>query len=91
MVEQPVSSIYNLGTGKARSFNDLVKATFTALGKEKVIEYVDMPEDIRDRYQYFTEADMKKLTDAGYHTAFTSLEDGVREYVQNYLTEHSCY
>jgi ADP-L-glycero-D-manno-heptose 6-epimerase len=91
MVEQPVSSIYNLGTGKARSFNDLVKATFTALGKEQVIEYVDMPEDIRDRYQYFTEADMKKLTDAGYHTAFTSLEDGVREYVQNYLTEHSCY
>ena len=88
--EQPLwnlskNGLYNLGTGKARSFEDLEKATFAAMGKPVQIEYIDMPEDIRDKYQYFTEADMHKLREAGYQQAFTTLEEGVREYVQDYL------
>jgi ADP-L-glycero-D-manno-heptose 6-epimerase len=80
------SGLYNLGTGKARTFNDLVKATYAGMGKEPVIEYIDMPEDIRDKYQYFTEADMTKLRNEGYTEPFASLEDGVGDYVKNYLT-----
>jgi len=80
------SGIYNLGTGKARSFNDLVKAIFKTLGKPENIRYVDIPIDIRDKYQYFTEADMAKLTTAAkYDSPFTSLEAGIEDYVQNYL------
>ena len=85
------SGIYNLGTGKARTFHDLVKATFDALNLETKIEFIDMPEDIRDKYQYFTEADMNKLRNAGYTDAFASLEEGVRDYVQHYLSEHKYY
>ncbi|MBK8086605.1 MAG: ADP-glyceromanno-heptose 6-epimerase [Chitinophagaceae bacterium] len=85
------SAIYNLGTGKARSFHDLVAATFHALGLETKIEFIDMPEDIRDKYQYFTEADMTKLKEAGYSNAFSSLEDGVGDYVKNYLSGHKYY
>jgi ADP-L-glycero-D-manno-heptose 6-epimerase len=85
------SGIYNLGTGKARSFNDLVKTTFTALDLETKIEYIDMPEDIRDKYQYFTEADMHKLENAGYRFPFYSLEEGVTDYVRNYLAKGSYY
>ncbi|MFY7963418.1 MAG: ADP-glyceromanno-heptose 6-epimerase [Chitinophagaceae bacterium] len=77
--------LYNLGTGKARSFEDLVKATFAGLDLQPNIEYIDMPMDIRDKYQYFTEANMKKLTDAGYSKSFYSLEDGINDYVRNYL------
>jgi ADP-L-glycero-D-manno-heptose 6-epimerase len=80
------NGIYNLGTGKARTFNDLAKATFTAMEKEPVIEYIDMPEDIRDKYQYFTEADMTKLKQAGYTESFYSLEEGIKNYVTAYLT-----
>lgn len=83
--QHPSSGIYNLGTGKARSFYDLVAATFNALGLPTNIEYIDMPEDIRDKYQYFTEAEMQKLIAAGYSEAFTSLEAGVDDYVRNYL------
>ena len=79
------SGLYNLGTGKARSFEDLAKATFAAMGKQSVIEYIDMPEDIRDKYQYFTEANMSKLQKAGYTEKFCSLEEGVTDYVKNYL------
>lgn len=79
------SGLYNLGTGKARSFEDLAKATFAAMGKQPVIEYIDMPEDIRDKYQYFTEANMSKLQKAGYTEKFCSLEEGVTDYVKNYL------
>ena len=79
------SGIYNLGTGKARSFNDLGKSTFTALDKPVQINYIDTPLDIRDKYQYFTEANMKKLIDIGYTKPFYTLEDGVKDYVQNYL------
>jgi ADP-L-glycero-D-manno-heptose 6-epimerase len=79
------SGLYNLGTGKARTFNDLAKSTFAAMGKEPVIEYINMPEDIRDKYQYFTEADMNKIRNAGYKEDFFSLEEGVADYVRNYL------
>ena len=85
------SGLYNLGTGKARSFDDLVKATFAGMGKEPVIEYIDMPEDIRDKYQYFTQADMNKLKAAGYTRPFYSLEDGVIDYVKNYLLKKEYY
>ncbi len=79
------NGIYNLGSGKARTFLDLAKATFKALGKEPNIEFIDTPIDIRDKYQYFTEANMNKLINAGYTKPFTSLEDGVNDYVTNYL------
>lgn len=85
------SGLYNLGTGKARTFEDLVKATFAGMGKEPVIEYIDMPEDIRDKYQYFTEADMSKLRNAGYKDRFYTLEEGVGEYVKNFLLLRKYY
>ncbi len=88
--EQP-SGIYNLGSGKARTFLDLTKNTFKAMGKEPNIGFIDTPEDIRDKYQYFTEADMQKLIDAGYNTPFHSLEKGVSDYVSNYLMEGVYY
>ncbi len=92
LMENPVASgLYNLGTGKARTFEDLVKATFTAMSREPVIEYIDMPEDIRDKYQYFTEADMTKLRSTGYEEKFYSLEDGVADYVKKYLLKKEYY
>lgn len=77
--------IYNVGTGKARSFNDLAKAIFTALGIKPDIRYIDIPADIRNNYQYFTEATTGKLREAGYTDAFFSLEAGVDEYIKNLL------
>lgn len=85
MDKQPESGLYNLGTGTARSFNDLAKNTFTSLDLEPKISYRDTPEDIRDKYQYFTEADITKLLNAGYDGGFFSLEEGVKDYVQNFL------
>lgn len=79
------SGIYNLGTGKARTFNDLAKATFSALNKMPNISFIDTPEDIRDKYQYFTQGDMQKLKNIGYKKSFTTLEKGVDEYVKFYL------
>jgi ADP-L-glycero-D-manno-heptose 6-epimerase len=79
------NGLYNLGTGKARSFYDLAANTFIAQGLTPNIEFVDMPEDIRDKYQYFTEANMNKLRAAGYDKPFSSLEEGVADYVANYL------
>jgi len=79
------SGLYNLGTGKARTFLDLVKATFNAAGIPEDISFIDTPEDIRDKYQYFTQANMDKLRSIGYTTPFTSLEEGVADYVKNYL------
>jgi ADP-L-glycero-D-manno-heptose 6-epimerase len=81
------SGIYNLGSGKARTFLDLAKNTFKALGKEPNIAFIPTPEDIRDKYQYFTEAKMDKLTSIGYHKPFSSLEAGVEDYVKNYLSK----
>ncbi len=83
--------IYNLGTGKARTFNDLVYATYAAIHKEPFIVYIDMPEDIRDKYQYFTEANMQKLHNAGYDEPFYSLEEGVLDYVSNYLIKEKIW
>jgi ADP-L-glycero-D-manno-heptose 6-epimerase len=91
MENQPDSGIYNLGTGKARSFEDLVKATYAGLDMEPEIQYVDMPEDIRDKYQYFTEANMAKLKKAGYTQEFYSLEKGIGDYVRNYLANAKYY
>ena len=91
MKDQPTPGIYNLGTGIARTFKDLVKATFSALGLEDNIEYIDMPLDIREKYQYFTQADMHKLHDAGYTQAFSSLEEGIGEYVRTYLAQKTYY
>lgn len=82
---KPESGLYNLGTGKARTFLDLAKATFTACDKKTIIDFVDTPADIRDKYQYFTEADMAKLKNAGFNKEFYSLEEGVNDYVRNYL------
>ena len=81
------SGIYNLGSGKARTFLDLTKAVFRALDEPENISFVDTPADIRDKYQYFTEANMKKLRSIGFDTKFHSLEDGVSDYVKNYLVE----
>jgi ADP-L-glycero-D-manno-heptose 6-epimerase len=88
---KPASGLYNLGTGQARSFLDLAKGTFAAMGKEENISFIDTPIDIRDKYQYFTEANMTKLKNAGYKKEFYSLEDGIRDYVQNYLREKNYY
>jgi len=79
------SGLYNLGTGKARSFVDLAKATFTAMGKPENIEFIPTPADIRDKYQYFTEARMNKLRGIGYDQAFYTLESGIHDYVREYL------
>jgi ADP-L-glycero-D-manno-heptose 6-epimerase len=85
------NGLYNLGTGTARSFNDLVKATFSGLDLDVNIEFIDMPEDIRDKYQYFTEANMDKLKLAGYNQPFLPLEQGVDDYVRNYLNKNLYY
>lgn len=82
-----VSGLFNLGSGKARSFKDLVTATFQALDLQPNIEFIDTPIEIRDKYQYYTEARMNKLTSAGYNQPMYSLEDGVTDYVQNYLNQ----
>lgn len=80
-----VSGLFNCGTGEARTWNDLAAAVFASTGREQQIIYVDMPEVLRDKYQYFTQADMRKLRDAGYDQPFTSIEDGVGDYVKSYL------
>jgi ADP-L-glycero-D-manno-heptose 6-epimerase len=89
--DNSLNGLYNLGTGKARSFYDLAANTFTAQGLEPNIEFIDMPLDIRDKYQYFTEANMSKLIAAGYDKPFSSLEEGVKDYVSNYLVPSKGY
>ena len=79
------NGIFNIGSGQARTWNELARAVFSALGREPRIEYIDMPESIRDKYQYFTQADIDKLLATGYDQPITSLEDAVRDYVVNYL------
>lgn len=91
METPPTSGIYNLGSGTARTFLDLTKNTFKAMGKAEDISFVDTPEDIRDKYQYFTEADMSKLIESGYDIPFHSLEEGVADYVTNYLETETYY
>jgi ADP-L-glycero-D-manno-heptose 6-epimerase len=91
MEQQPASGLYNAGTGQARTFKDLVKAIFASLQLPENIEYVDTPVDIRDKYQYFTEADMSKLMQAGYAVPFQSLEAGINDYITNYLAKGSYF
>lgn len=91
MENKPQSGIYNLGSGKARTFLDLAKNTFKALNKEEHISFIDTPADIRDKYQYFTEADMSKLIAQGYNKPFYTLEEGVADYVENYLSAEKYY
>lgn len=85
------NGIYNAGTGRARTFNDLAAAIFDSLAIKPNIEYVDTPGDIRDKYQYFTEANMNKLREAGYNEIFFSLEDGIDHYVKDFLLSHQYY
>jgi ADP-L-glycero-D-manno-heptose 6-epimerase len=79
------NGIFNIGTGNARTWNDLVTIIFKSLNKQVNVEYIEMPESIRDKYQYFTQANLHKLFDAGYDQPITSLEDGINDYVKNYL------
>ncbi|HPH37689.1 MAG TPA: NAD-dependent epimerase/dehydratase family protein, partial [Sediminibacterium sp.] len=85
------NGLFNLGTGKARTFIDLVNATFAGMDIDPNIEFIDMPLDIRDKYQYFTEANMVKLQNAGYTKPFFSLEQGVNDYVRHYLSANKYY
>jgi len=91
MESRPESGIYNLGSGKARTFLDLAVNTFRAMDKEPDISFIDTPIDIRDKYQYYTEANMQKLIDAGFDKGFHSLEAGVEDYVKNYLIPDKTY
>ena len=91
MQNKPANGLYNIGTGKARTFKDLVTAIFTTLNLPVNIEFVDTPADIRDKYQYFTEADMHKIISAGYTTPSYTLEEGVSEYVKDYLINSSYF
>ncbi len=88
MDNKNVNGIFNVGTGKARTFYDLGKATFEALHKRGMIEFKEMPESLKEKYQYYTEANMKKLRSVGYTKEFFSLEDGVKDYVINYLSKN---
>lgn len=87
MQQRKHSGIYNLGTGRARTFLDLARSVFAAAGKPERIRFIDTPEDIRDKYQYFTEARVEKLQREGYKKPFTSLEEGIRQYVKEFLIE----
>ena len=82
MEERKQSGIFNLGSGEARTFLDLVNAVFDSMGLEPNIEFIDTPEDIRDTYQYFTEAEMGKIKEHGYQNGFLSIEKGVLKYVK---------
>jgi ADP-L-glycero-D-manno-heptose 6-epimerase len=88
---RPENGLYNAGTGKARAFLHLVEAVFAALNKKPEIDFIDTPEDIRDKYQYFTQADMSKLLSKGYNKPFVSLEAGVNDYVSNFLKDNKYF
>lgn len=91
MQSHPANGLYNAGTGTARTFKDLVTAIFNTLHLPVNIEYIDTPADIRDKYQYFTEADMNKIIATGYGTPFYTMEEGVAEYIEDYLLENAYY
>jgi len=80
-----INGLFNIGTGKPRTWNDLVRAVFDAMGKKPSIEYIDMPQQLRNQYQYFTQAEITRLRNAGYDKGTISIEDAVKDYVQNYL------
>lgn len=89
--DKEIAGIYNLGTGEANSWNKLVKNVFIAMDKDSNIEYIEMPKQLSKQYQNFTQANMSKFRDAGFETTFTSLEDSVKDYVQNYLKKKNKY
>jgi len=91
VTDPQLCGIYNMGTGKSRTFYDLVAATFKAMGKETNVEYIEMPEDIRNQYQYFTEANMEKFNKLLPNFEFNELEDSISDYVQNFLTQNNPY
>lgn len=92
MLDHPeVSGLFNVGTGKARTFEDLARAVFTAMKIAPKISFVDMPDALRGRYQYFTQADMTKLRSVGYDKPFTELEEGIRRYVQDFMACRDSY
>ncbi len=91
LLKQPKSGIYNLGTGKARTFKDLGEAVFKFMNRTCQIDFIDTPIDIRDKYQYFTEAKMSKLRGVGFKDAFFTLEEGIEDYIVNYLTSSKYY
>jgi ADP-L-glycero-D-manno-heptose 6-epimerase len=91
MQTEPPSGLYNAGTGKARTFLELVNATFAAMGKKPTIDFIDTPADIRDKYQYFTEANMQKLYATQFNIKFTKLEAGISDYVEKYLINKNYY
>ncbi|MHC4338135.1 MAG: ADP-glyceromanno-heptose 6-epimerase [Planctomycetota bacterium] len=84
-----LSGLFNIGVGKAQAWNDLVKAVFAAMDRKPNIEYIEMPDSIRNQYQYFTQADITKLRNAGYKKEITPLEDAIKDYVQNYLQKQA--
>lgn len=86
-----INGIFNVGTGKSRSFNEVVKTIFRILGKPENIEYIDMPENIKNAYQYFTQADITKIRNAGYKEKFFSLEESIKDYIKNYLLQQDIY
>lgn len=86
-----INGIFNVGTGKSRSFNEVVKTIFRILGKTEKIEYIDMPENIKNSYQYFTQADITKIRNAGYNEKFLSLEESIKDYIKNYLLQKDIY
>jgi ADP-L-glycero-D-manno-heptose 6-epimerase len=86
-----VNGVFNLGSGKARTFEDLARAVFAAAGKPPQIDYIPMPATLRDRYQYFTEARMQRLAEAGYSGGFTTLEAGIEDYVRGFLATDDPY
>jgi len=88
MEKRPESGLYNLGTGKARTFKDLVSSTFLAMDRKPNISFIDTPEDIRDNYQYFTKAEMHKLQLTGYNVSFLPLEAGVKVYITKFLNQN---
>lgn len=91
LVNNKINGIYNVGSGKAKSWNELAKAVFKAMDKKPEIEYFDMPASLNEKYQNYTKAVMKKLKDTGYRKEFYSLEKGIEDYVRNYLMENNKY
>jgi len=92
LLEHPeVGGVFNVGTGQARSWNDLARSVFAAMGLPEAIEYIDMPEQLRGKYQYYTQAEMTKLAATGCPVQFTSLEDAAKDYVQGYLAREERY
>ncbi|MGB9642929.1 MAG: NAD-dependent epimerase/dehydratase family protein, partial [Candidatus Ratteibacteria bacterium] len=86
-----INGIFNIGTGKARSFNDIVKTIFKVLEKKENIQYIEMPESIKNSYQYFTQADISKLRTSGYKEKLYTLEQAIEDYIKNYLQQHDPY